>query len=184
MPIFVLEKLEHVKDNQYRVPRVYRGKTIYSYFYKVSCALCGNDAYSGISNYKKHKNHYCSVTCQYKSCAGSNSYRWTGGRKNKRGKKGGHILAYAPNHPNADRVGYVAEHRLVVERDLGRYLSQDEHVHHIDGDPQNNDLSNLAVVSVHEHRMAHASLLPCVKTLLANGALRFNRTTLKYEVIV
>lgn len=47
------------------------------------------------------------------------------------------------DHPNATRNGYVAEHRLVMEEKLGRLLLPEEVVHHIDGDPQNNDPSNL-----------------------------------------
>jgi transposase len=39
--------------------------------------------------------------------------------------------------------GYVLEHRLVVARKLGRALRRSETVHHIDGDPTNNDPNNL-----------------------------------------
>jgi len=51
-----------------------------------------------------------------------------------------------------DRKGYrvlhiggreYKEHRLVMERFLGRPLMGAENVHHIDGDRANNDLSNL-----------------------------------------
>lgn len=37
----------------------------------------------------------------------------------------------------------VAEHRLVMARNLGRPLTSVESVHHIDGNTSNNDLSNL-----------------------------------------
>lgn len=43
----------------------------------------------------------------------------------------------------ADSQGYVAEHRLVVARKLGRPLTRSETVHHIDGNTQNNDPDNL-----------------------------------------
>ena len=39
--------------------------------------------------------------------------------------------------------GYVLEHRLVMARKLGRPLTKDETVHHIDGDQANNDPGNL-----------------------------------------
>jgi transposase-like protein len=39
--------------------------------------------------------------------------------------------------------GYVLKHRLVMARLLGRPLSDDETVHHIDGDRSNNEPSNL-----------------------------------------
>lgn len=39
--------------------------------------------------------------------------------------------------------GYVAQHRLVMARHLGRVLSRSETVHHIDGNRKNNKLENL-----------------------------------------
>lgn len=42
-------------------------------------------------------------------------------------------------------------HRLVLQEHLGRELSQDEHVHHLDGNPRNNSVENLQIVSKAEH---------------------------------
>ena len=47
------------------------------------------------------------------------------------------------------------EHRLVMEKHLGRRLSRNEVVHHIDGDKRNNDLSNLEVLPLSDHSAAH-----------------------------
>ncbi|MBO5630402.1 MAG: HNH endonuclease [Aeriscardovia sp.] len=47
------------------------------------------------------------------------------------------------------------EHRLIVEKMLGRKLSTDEIVHHIDGNKWNNDPSNLEVVTRSEHARMH-----------------------------
>lgn len=47
------------------------------------------------------------------------------------------------------------EHRLVMERYLGRPLSPDEHVHHIDGNKLNNDISNLQIMDAREHGYEH-----------------------------
>lgn len=71
---------------------------------------------------------------------GSNNPNWKGGRIID---KDGYVLIHFPTHPNADRHGYVREHRLVMEQHIGRYLSSDEVVHHIDDDSQNNVLDNL-----------------------------------------
>lgn len=65
---------------------------------------------------------------------------WRGGRTVDRR---GYVLVKAPGHPAATKGGYVREHRLVVERTLGRYLTRTEVVHHVDGDPGNNDPANL-----------------------------------------
>jgi transposase len=39
--------------------------------------------------------------------------------------------------------GYVLEHRFKMAESLGRPLTKDESVHHVDGNKQNNDISNL-----------------------------------------
>ena len=60
-----------------------------------------------------------------------------------------------PNHPHANPQGYVYEHRIVVEKALGRYLETSEHVHHLNGDPLDNRLENLEVHSNSEHVKQH-----------------------------
>ena len=51
------------------------------------------------------------------------------------------------------------EHRIVAENILGRSLKDGEIVHHIDGNPQNNDANNLRVFrSQSEHARFHAEL--------------------------
>lgn len=45
----------------------------------------------------------------------------------------------------------VKQHRYVMEQHLGRPLSENEDVHHKDGDKQNNDIRNLVVLSHGEH---------------------------------
>jgi hypothetical protein len=57
------------------------------------------------------------------------------------------ILIYKPEHHRAFPVGYVPEHYLVAEESLGRPLSDDEDVKHINGDTRDNDPKNLKVVS-------------------------------------
>jgi hypothetical protein len=64
----------------------------------------------------------------------------------------GYILIYKPDHQYATRDGYVREHRLVMEKKLGRYLKPNEVVHHIDGNKQNNKLSNLKLMTETEHK--------------------------------
>jgi hypothetical protein len=59
--------------------------------------------------------------------AGAKHPLWKGGRY-KSSK--GYIYVYQPKHPLANHDGYVFEHRLVVEKYLGRYLTPKERVHH------------------------------------------------------
>ena len=46
--------------------------------------------------------------------------------------------------------------RLLMADQLGRPLEADEDVHHIDGNPLNNDLSNLEVINSMDHKRQHA----------------------------
>lgn len=74
--------------------------------------------------------------------SGQNNPAWRGGRMTD---KHGYILIHQPEHPHANRHGYVREHRLVMERQLGRYLLRSEVVHHQDGNRANNAPENLEV---------------------------------------
>ncbi len=49
----------------------------------------------------------------------------------------------------------VYKHRHVMEEHLGRKLSSNEHVHHIDHDRTNNDISNLELLSCRDHHCKH-----------------------------
>lgn len=74
---------------------------------------------------------------------------WRGGRIVD---KDGYILVLAHDHPRANRHGYVREHRLVVEKTIGRYLTPDEVVHHRNGVKDDNRPENL---ELHPHNGTH-----------------------------
>jgi hypothetical protein len=67
----------------------------------------------------------------------------------------GRIAVHAPGHPGANNRGYVLRSRLVIEEHLGRLLSTHEHVHHLNGDPTDDRLENLGVLSAAEHGSLH-----------------------------
>lgn len=71
-------------------------------------------------------------------------------------KSDGRIEVYAPGHPSAGIRKYAFEHRLVMEKKLGRRLKPNEIVHHVDGDVKNNNPVNLELFnSQAEHLRFH-----------------------------
>lgn len=81
---------------------------------------------------------------------GPDHYNWKGGTYVHEG----YILEYTPDHPYAMK-GYVKQHRLVMERSLGRYLSPDEDVHHINENRQDNQIENLQLMTRSTHMSHH-----------------------------
>jgi hypothetical protein len=59
------------------------------------------------------------------------------------------------SHPLADSQGRVLHHRFVASLKIGRWVTSDEHVHHIDGNKLNNTPDNLEVLSSREHAKLH-----------------------------
>ena len=79
-----------------------------------------------------------------RSYKGKGNPRWNGGLR----RNNGYWMLYKPEHPHSWQ-GYVYEHRLVVEKIIGRPLDPDESVHHIDGDKLNNKPVNLIAFRNH-----------------------------------
>ncbi len=87
---------------------------------------------------------------------GEKSPSWRGGRVKD---KYGYILIYKPNHPFAMYKKYVYEHRLIIEKQIGRYLKSTEIVHHINSNCSDNRIENLKLFSSNiEHLNYHKYL--------------------------
>lgn len=175
-------ELIFVRDNIYKRQFPWNGKPHNRYYIKTTCFICEGETFQERRNFRKYTRAFCSKECRHAGFSGVNNPNWREGRKSKRGKNGGHILVYAPDHPQA-RKGFVPEHRLVMERKLGRLLTEAEKVHHKNLDMQDNADSNLVVTNnIREHNKVHASLLKCVKPLMELGYLIFNENSMIYEV--
>ncbi len=82
--------------------------------------------------------------------SGINSPAWKGGKIIKEG----YVLIYQPNHPFVIKPGcrYIYQHRLVVERQIGRYLLPTETVHHLGEKDDNHPKMLMAFINKSAHQ--------------------------------
>jgi len=75
----------------------------------------------------------------------------------------GYIRILNKTHPYADAGGYVREHRLVMEKKIGRYLKPNELVHHLNRQKDDNREENLYITTRKEHKTIEIAELVCPK---------------------
>lgn len=68
----------------------------------------------------------------------------------KRIVRSGYIMLFQPNHPNAQRQGYVYEHIAIMSDIIGRPIRPAENVHHMNGLKADNRPENLELWEKHQ----------------------------------
>ena len=102
---------------------------------------------------RRHGDVMADIPVKHGYKKGEESRRWSGGETTS---YQGRIAIYAPWHPKTSSCGlYVLRSRLVIEKHLGRYLKDNEDVHHINGDFLDDRIENLQVVNHGEHSRFH-----------------------------
>lgn len=88
---------------------------------------------------------------------------WKGGKI----LRSGYIYIKVYNHPMSGKQGYYAEHRLIFEKHIGRYLKKEEVVHHKNGIITDNRLCNLELFETKgQHtKLAHPEIIERTKKL-------------------
>jgi len=114
----------------------------------VTCKICTKTLLVKPSRAIKFKT--CSKKCFSIYKTGHRPYHWKGGKL----KHKGYIYVLVKGHPFGDRDGYVTEHRYIMEKKLGRFLSRDEVVHHKNGIRDDNRIKNLELFASHSLHMS------------------------------
>lgn len=99
---------------------------------------------------------------------GEQNYFWKSGQVVD---EDGYILVYAPDHPYRTASNKVRQHRLVMEKKLGRYLKPTEVVDHINGVTNDNRPENLRVFSSNAEHL-HVTLKGRVPKWTEDGLRR------------
>lgn len=67
----------------------------------------------------------------------------------------GYVMEYHPDHPRADKKGYVFAHIVAYEKHVGTRVPDGYVVHHINGLKSDNSPQNLAMITREEHTILH-----------------------------
>lgn len=122
----------------------------------VECKQCGNKItkFPSVLGNRKYGN-FCNKDClglfRTANLTGSLAANFKTGGINERK----YFLVQAPWHPHKTKDNYIYLHRLIIEAKLGRFLNENEIVHHKDGNHENNHWDNLEVMTQSQHALEH-----------------------------
>lgn len=140
--------------------------SFYYYLKKFHISLRGNKGIKKPPLTEEHKKKISKTKIKTGVHKGKNNWNWGWKEEKNQNWKGGkeirngYVYLTVLDHPYKDKKGHVAEHRLVMEKIIGRYLKPSEEVHHInkirtDNKPENLILFANKAEHVRFHKTGH-----------------------------
>lgn len=117
----------------------------------VTCVICGKEVWTERLKLDRNNNRYCSLECRDKKSTDLCGESWNGGVHRHGSSNGTEYEMVAINRRDVSRPGhktflsYKARYRLVVEEYIGRKLTSDEPVWHINRNMTDDRIENLYV---------------------------------------
>lgn len=118
-----------------------------------TCPECGQPrARATPPRYPEQVCRACKGKAHSAKMTGNSNPAWKGGRWID---PDGYVRTLAHGHHRADHKGYVYEHILVAEAAYGNPITEEYHVHHVNGVKHDNRPENLEVLLASDHHRQH-----------------------------